>query len=288
MADPVAPAAPAPEAAAPTAPSASTPAESGPALVDWTKEIPKEYATDALWQRFQGKPLGEVLKSHAEANKYIGGAIKLPGKEAKPEELAALRTKLAGAGVIEAPPPTPEAYQVTAPPLPDGVEWNADAQKDFLQAAHRAGLTQPQVQAVLGWYGAFIGGVTRESESQAQAAVQELQAEWGPLFDKKVTLASRAIKQIGGDPALDLLNSRGLGNHPVIVRMFATIGEELAEDGFIPGHVEGVQSAEDAQAQIRKIMADPTDLYHAPHAGKLGHAERVQEVGTLFKLAYPV
>ncbi len=44
---------------------------------------------------------------------------------------------------------------------------------------------------------------------------------------------------------------------------------------------------EDAQTEIAQVMFDQDDLYHAQHAGRIGHDERVTELTRLFATAYP-
>ncbi len=44
---------------------------------------------------------------------------------------------------------------------------------------------------------------------------------------------------------------------------------------------------EAARSEIHLVMSNPDDIYHAQHAGKVGHDERVLEVTKLFEAAHP-
>lgn len=46
-------------------------------------------------------------------------------------------------------------------------------------------------------------------------------------------------------------------------------------------------TADEAKTEIGRILADSSDPYHAAHAGKQGHDERVAEVAKLFEAVYP-
>ena len=45
-----------------------------PAAINWTEHIPAEYKNEKLWESYKGKPLGDVLKSTAEAQKLTSPA----------------------------------------------------------------------------------------------------------------------------------------------------------------------------------------------------------------------
>ncbi|MGH9390125.1 MAG: hypothetical protein ACRD1Z_10950, partial [Vicinamibacteria bacterium] len=125
-----------------------------PVVVDWAAHIPKEYSAEKLWEPLKGKALGDVLKGYAEGQKYIGGAIRLPGKDAKPEDVEKFRTtelpKLYASGLIESAPESADKYEVTPATVPGG--WDETAMKNVRTEAHKLGLTGKQLSGVLNFY----------------------------------------------------------------------------------------------------------------------------------------
>lgn len=75
----------------------------------------------------------------------------------------------------------------------------------------------------------------QQSVEQAQQWVAELKKD--PAFDNVVKNANRAVALAGPGAAelRQVLNETGLGNHPVLVRWAAAIGERLSETPFVPG-----------------------------------------------------
>lgn len=55
----------------------------------------------------------------------------------------------------------------------------------------------------------------------------------GENFNKSVEFAHRALNQFGNETLKEQLNKTGLGNHPELVRMFAKIGQAMADDKII-------------------------------------------------------
>ena len=53
---------------------------------DWFASIPQEFQSEKSIQSFKGKPIGDVVKSFVEAQKLVGGSIRLPKPDAAAEE----------------------------------------------------------------------------------------------------------------------------------------------------------------------------------------------------------
>jgi len=271
-------------------PATETPANDGnrnAEVTDWRAGLDESLRGEKVFETIKGKDWNEagplLAKGYLEGQRYAGQSIKLPGKDAKPEEIAAVRDKLVKHGLIEGPPESPDKYEITGDDVVP-----AEAAKGFALEAHKLGLTQKQMAGVLDYYKRTLGEGQAELAQSRKQVEDELQKEWGPAgFKKNVTLARRAVLEVGGKELLEKLETTGLGNDPVLVKMFARVGALLAEEGSIAGDVPGVPGAEDAKAEIARIQNDPNDLYHGRHAGKPGHDERVKYVRNLYKIAYP-
>jgi len=246
-----------------------------PEAVDWSKHVPAEYAREKVWEPLKGKPLGDALKGYAEAQKFIGGSIKIPGKDAKPEEWDKYYAKLGR-------PEGADKYATNMPDLPEGFAWDEGQMKSFFETAHKAGLSTAQAQSLVDWYAADQKGVLKAGDEAIKAAEETLKGEWKAAYPRNLGLAKAAAKEIGGKELIDLLDQTGLGNHPVILKAFAKLGRSLAEDGVISGEVEGVPTNEAVQKQIADVMNDKKHPYW--NRSLAGHDEAVQEMARFHQL----
>lgn len=267
-----------PAGTAPTGHDAAASSNTASAPSDWRAALPEALREDPALASF--KDVAALAKSYREAVKMIGGSIRIPGPNATPEEVAAFRAKL---GV----PESPEGYRMDAPPevapLLDG-----EVLDRFKQAAHRLGVPATAVEGLWRWY---LGELRAQQRGVAQMTKQvaaQLREEWGDaLFERNVALAQRTVREFGGEELIEFLDATGLGNHPGLVKLFARVGHLLAEDGHVPGDVEGIVTPEAARQRIAEIMSNPEHPYHRKNYGKPGHEEAVAEVSRLFQLAYP-
>lgn len=239
---------------------------------DWRGSLAPEYKDHASLKSY--KDLNALAKSHVEAQAYIGGAVKIPGADAKPEDLDKFYSKLGR-------PESPDKYELS---VPEGMVSDTPVMKNFLVAAHKAGLTKGQAQAVVDAYAASAEQIRGGLNDQYKEAEELLRGEWGAAFDRKVALANRALHHIGGQQVIQLLQATGLDNNPGMVRTWAKVGEILAEDGTIEGNVENVPGPDEAKRKIHEVMNDRKHPYHDRRAP--GHDEAVDQMQKWFQLSY--
>lgn len=257
--DPPAPAPlPNPEPA-PTPQPAPAPAPAPEATLDWTKHIPADYAKDKVWESVKGKPLADVLKNHAEAQRYLGNVISLPKKDAKPEEVAAWRKeamgKLTQAGLLEAPPEKPEAYQIERPPIVTEMGWSDDREGHFRTTAHALGLTQAQVQGLVAWQADDLTRGVQAAQQAIETATEELSSEWGANFDAKLGRAEQFLNAYFPPEVRTAIKKSGINNLPGFIKGCVAAGSRFAEHGDLPGTVEGQPSPADLKGRADEIRA---------------------------------
>jgi len=247
------------------------PAVAGPG--EWQTHIPTEYKAEKLWEPLKEKPLGDVLKGYAESQKLIGGAVKIPGADATPEEKTAFNRKL---GV----PETADAYDL-GPAFKD-VPADDPIAKSFRSTAHQSGLTPSQVAAVTGFYQEMLAaGDTRIMQANEQGE-KALKAEWGATYDHRASLAARAARQFGGDEIVSVLDGAGIGSHPAVVKMFEKLGREMAEDGAIVSDAQGIVGPRAATTKINEILGNPKHAYWVQDDP--GHKAAVAEMTSLQRI----
>jgi hypothetical protein len=266
----------APAAAATTQNGATAPAATQAAptatVPEWRQQIPEAIRGDKLWDRY--KDPAAAFQSLHEAQKAIGGMVKKPGPDAKPEEVAAFREKM---GV----PKDASGYKP-----PEGVPLDQPRWEKWTGHAHKLGLTPEQLTGLATLEAEERQGAVDGARQEWIAGAKQLEAEWGPeLYAKNVTLAARAIDRHMSPEGKQFLDDTGLGNHPEWIKAWASVGALLAEDGYIEGRIVGVPGREEAQAQITAIIAQ--GLKHPANNPELpGHKEARAALDNLFKLVH--
>jgi hypothetical protein len=247
------------------------------APADWRATLPDEIRNAPSMGKYATP--ADLAKGYLEAEKLIGkkGVI-LPGENATPEEMKQFHAAL---GV----PETFDGYELKAPDgLPEGV-WNDDAAKGFAAKAHELGLTPKQVQGIATWQVQNVAGALEKAGLEADGRTYEavLREEWGGSYDAKFEAARRASKEFGGDEATLAKLGDKIGD-AALIRMFARIGEKVAEDS--PAGMGGgaqLTSQESAKAQADALVADTKGPYwNQMHPD---HRATVQRVTKLFAQA---
>jgi hypothetical protein len=206
----------------------------------------------------------------------LSGAVPLPRRNASDEDVATFRRAL---GV----PDGPEGY-IAGPPD----DWSAHLQPDeagqarldgFLQVAHKAGLNQGQLDAVLGWYYDQVRGVDGSQrhalEEATESARAELARDWGPQYQANAELAVRAAEAFGGEELVELIETTmvggvKLGDHPQFVKTFAAIGRAMREaEPLIGAGGEGGFDLERRHADLTRRLNDAIDRGHREEAERL-------------------
>lgn len=218
---------------------------------DWLgkqTERAKDFPSLVKLAREQDKMIGEQAKKLGDATKDM---VRIPGKDASPEEIKAYREKL---GI----PETPDGYEFKAPKdLPEGLPYDGDRAKSFAAKAAELGLTKSQAQAVHDWAAEnAVGDFTKSKEQSdaqrvetAKAETDKLKKLWGPLdgqtFKANAAFADKALMEIGGQEALaefqrvgligDAAGQKIIQSAP-IATMLAKMGQTLyKEDEVLKG-----------------------------------------------------
>lgn len=236
-------------------------------------QIPDDLRDEKIWDNVPDTPT--LLKNYAHAQKRMGGSLSIPTDESDREVWDDLYGKLGR-------PESIEGYTDVFGNLPEGFEWQEDIQRGFLDAVHKAGLNNHQTKEIVGWYENWQRDIGMESDRVLGEAETTLRNEWGPNYDGNISLASRAVAKVGGEPLQKLLDETGMGNHPDMIRAFVRVGRNLAEDNIITAEVGGAATSTQAKAKIAEIL---NDKEHAYHTGKDPSSQ--EEMRKLHQLAYP-
>ncbi|MCC6196788.1 MAG: hypothetical protein IT518_20230 [Burkholderiales bacterium] len=190
-------------------------------------------------------------------------------KDDKSLDVEASARKLAGAygelakrmKDVGLPPETPDAYDVKE--LPEGLNFE-ELKKDpkmqtWLKGAHAKGMTNAQIQHVLSGLADVALG---DRELTADDCLAELRKSWASPadFNRNQAAAYRAATRLGEQVGVTFaeIESAGLGNHPLFIRIMAKIGEHMREDGA--PNAPGTPAPQDWQGQIDAIQKQLDEL----------------------------
>lgn len=140
--------------------------------------------------------------------------------------------------------------------LPDGILFDDASLDAFKTLSQEMGLSLEQVQKLVDFEGHFLRQGISDDENEKQQILEswakQTKEMYGPDFEDAVSLAVRAADAFGGPELRQLLETTGLGNHPVIVRTFNEIGKRISEDSFPGGKSSALQDKTFAEALYGK------------------------------------
>lgn len=233
----------------------------------------------------QSKDLASFVKSAIDTKSMVGAnTIKLPGEKATDEERAAFYKSLGR-------PDEATGYTYEAKPRADGIV-EPKIVEQMQGVFHKAGLSAAQGKQVLDSY---IGILNEHHEAFESANAQTheqgmsaLKSEWGVEYDNNVKTAQLALRELGGSELLPVLEAKGLGSDPTIIKFLHSIGTKLLDDdasGTGEGRFTG--SAVAAQQEIKRLTGDKDfqEALNAQHHP--GHAAAVDRWMSLHSQAYP-
>lgn len=222
-------------------------------------------ANPDVWQSFENaiksgaiKDLPSLVVKGISAEKKLGSALSLPNKD-KPEEVSAFKAKLYEAGLLTAPPESPDKYEIKLDSIPESMrsESTVQAVRDW---AHKHGLSNQAVTDLMQIeeqrYNETVKPIIEIDRKQSQ---QEFDS-WALGIGKE----SKALQAYGGawlrknltEEQVQRLEATGLGDHPALLKLVAKAGMDTGEDiSEIAG--TGDPTADAEFQEIMKMTSDP-------------------------------
>lgn len=223
------------------------------------------------------KDAKSIAKAAFEQQKLISSSIRVPGKDATPEEIASFREKLGT-------PKEAKDYEFAAPKdLPEDLPYDGERADAFRAEAHKLGLTKDQAKNLHDW---FVGSTVKDFQSmgaqsaEKQVAVAKGETEkltklWGPLEGEQMRVnlsyADKVLREVGGDEALAEFQRVGLiGNEGKIIQsapiavLLAKVGAALyTEDSVLKGRADRLDNpfaegkSYNVTSQMKMVKNDP-------------------------------
>ena len=258
------------------APIQETQIEQPPTVAkSWKEAIPEDLRNDPNISKFT--ELEALAKSYVNATRMIGqDKVAVPNNNSTEDQWNEVYDKLGR-------PESPDKYQLDA--KSDVVPLDESAVKSFAENAHKLGLNNKQAQGILEFYKNNMEQSAQQMQinmetAQADAEAQ-LRKEWGRSFDENIKKAGALAKANMNPAILDMQMKDGtrLGDHPEIIKGFASIANLISEDKFIGTDQENMTQARDLDAEIRSIVNDRSGPYW--NRNHPDHERTVQQVLTL-------
>lgn len=226
-------AAPATTSAAPETTAAPTGA--------WHERLPDGLKGEKTLHSFKDE--AALAQSYLDMKKWQSGAIKIPGKDAKPEEIAAFREKL---GV----PKTAADYDLSS--LGKEMALDPGQKDDVLGHFHKLGLTQEQVAGLLPWAHARQAQELAKLDEGYLTEMDKRADEWGEaVFNKRVAQVNSLLRRFGSPELTAWLNKTKNTNNPLLLDLLHPIAAQFAEHGYIDSDMAGnTPSAGEIDAKV--------------------------------------
>ena len=249
--------------------------------MEWTSGF-----TDDLKSFVAAKGLRSAAELATAFAKTDGDSAALipPPKDGQWDDTA--RTKL---GI----PAKAEEYKITRPQLPEGMPYDEALELAALPIAHKLGLTPHQLQGLVDFIAdhrvAEASAVMQDVSARMGEAEQALRKEWGPGYERQLSLAARTAKRFGGDELIAALNETGFGNNPHLVRAFAKVAGLVAEDTMKSDGTPMASAGDAALAEIARIQGEALKDPKHPwiNADHPEHNAVLERLRALFTAAHP-
>lgn len=238
------------------------------------------------------KDLPTLAKNYVESQRELGRRVRIPGKDAKPEELQAFKTKLYEAGVLQTPLASPQDYGIVKPEdLPEGIGWNDELAAELATTLHKHGAPKELAGDLLTLYNKALMGAQAGLNTSLEAGLTALKTEFGDKFDERMEFSKRLVPTLfKSEEDLAFLERSGLANHPGFLGVIMRLAPLAQQDSsFMAGLQQpngGAMNGEQVRAEIAKIMSDKT---HPDHSGYWKQEPAVmKKIEAMYQKAYGV
>ena len=234
---------------------------------DWKASLSEDLKADKSLENIND--IESLAKSYVHAQKMVGAdKIPVPNKYATEKDWDAVYSKLGR-------PETPDGYSFDI----KGIDETG--LKSFAQHAHKMGLLPNQANEMVKWYQGNVDATTQENNAKAEKARNEsivaLKKEYGQAYDNKLKAASAMAKQYIENDVLNLNMADGtkLGDHPAIIKAFASLSEKMGEDQFVNPSGPSYLTPDQINKQIGELTQTGSAYWDKNHPN---HQLAVQEV----------
>lgn len=181
--------------------------------------------------------VGKLAQGYQELNKKFHQSPKIPTEDADESQWSEFYGKLGR-------PEKADEYKMDKSTLPEDFPWDEDFEKSMKQVAHEAGVSVKQFEKLAGKFLEYNGSsylaAIEASKSAREKALTDLKAECeqkGTNYETFVNIAKHAVKEVDDKEGslAKYLDSTGLGDDPVFIKLFNGIGYKILDDKLVQG-----------------------------------------------------
>jgi hypothetical protein len=212
----------------------------------WMDQLPDDLKTNEYLA--ESPTIGDVSKKLIDLKGHFDKSVQLPGEDATDDQKNDFFQKLGR-------PENADGYEFPEVKLPDRFgqmgEQIAEDEAWFKQAAFKLGLTKGQASEFRNSYLDRLvemdGSLTQKEKEYFDNTKADLQKLWGEKATENIELAHRAAMK-GAEAAgihgefKEYIDSSGLGDNPMLIKVFYALGKAMSEDSVGATGKEGVDT----------------------------------------------
>jgi hypothetical protein len=273
-------------------PNSSTQPDPSPSPTDWRTHLTPELKADpvvASWaEKSDYKDVPSIIKGMAHAQNKLGSAINLPGKDAKPEELTALKAKLIESGILPKPITDPKEYAIAKPEnLPAGMQWSDELTGKLAATMQKYQVPKEMVPELMALHMEALGGASKALTFDLEKGITELRSKYGDKFDERVEMVDRIGKSIFSPESMQFFEQTGINKDPRFLSALLHIAPAFIQDSSFlesTGSTNAGAAAASAKQELQQIM---TNDQHPKYKGYWSGDKTVLEyIGKLYAEAH--
>jgi hypothetical protein len=178
--------------------------------------------------------VAKLAKGYTELHTKFSSSPKIPSEDADEKQWNDFYNKLGR-------PEKAESYEFKKDKLPEDYPWDEGFEKSMKEVAHKAGINTKQFSALaekfLEYNGTSYLAANEASQKAVETALGELKETWKDDYEQNVNIAKHAVKAVDNEDEeiTKYLESTGLGDDPVFIKLFHNIGLKILDDTLVQG-----------------------------------------------------
>lgn len=183
-----------------------------------------------------------LAKGYSELYSKMGNRVEIPDENTLPAERSAFYNKLGR-------PDTKDDYEFDRPQMPEGMTYDEKFEMTMRGVAHEAGITQSAMKVLVKAFNEYqitaFGEVADEMARAVEEGDRALKEKWGADYKPNFEIVERACVELIPDAGLrekfaQLVDDKGLRNHPVFGEVFFGIGKSMLNDTYVKSDTQVV------------------------------------------------
>ena len=140
--------------------------------------------------------------------------------------------------------------------LPEALQGNDENFASFKKLAATLQLPTETVRKLVEWEASATTDMAKRTAQERADILQkwtdQTKEMLGPEYQRELTRALQAADRFGGPELRELLEVTGLGSHPVVVKTFHQISQQISEDASVGGKLRNTTDKTFAEALYGK------------------------------------